>query len=142
MTNSNKSQKGKKNYGKKIYYKKFKKEIVFDRTKGRRVCKYYPTTLKEATDKIYFVRPMRNSNGDYSSGSVNFPKCMIGKNVKLEIIEKKECIMCNNEGLEFQEIAKLKIKAFGVTPMRKIVGIWYAMGYKPTDVICEECVLK
>ena len=57
-----------------------------NRSYRRGVGKYYPTTLEEAVNKVYFVRPVRNNNGDYSSGVVCFPKVLNGRKIKIKVV--------------------------------------------------------
>lgn len=47
-------------------------------------------SLEEALEKVYIVSPnLKHKNGDYYyyAGSCRFPKCLIGKQFKIKLVE-------------------------------------------------------
>ena len=45
--------------------------------------------FEEAINKRYFIREHKNGHGD-SQGCVYFPKCLVGKTIKIGLIKIKE----------------------------------------------------
>lgn len=55
---------------------------------------------------------------------------------------KSECMMCGQEGLNLGDVEMLERKVFGRIPFSDLVKMWYKRGYKPSDIVCDECIEK